>query len=68
MIGHWQTWLAALLCLAAAVYIARRAWLAFSGKKTAGCGSGCKSCPDNASQPQGNVLLSIQPHSRKENH
>jgi hypothetical protein len=57
MAASWQTWIAALLCLAAAAYIARRAWLAFAGKK-AGCGSGCGSC--DAAKTKRGALLTIQ--------
>lgn len=51
MLADWQTWLAAILCLAAAAYVARRAWLSFTEKKSAGCGSGCSSCDANSSKP-----------------
>lgn len=60
MIENWQTWLAALLCLAAAAYVARRAWLAFAGKKSAGCGSGCSSCNANSSSQPAIQLMSIE--------
>ncbi len=59
MLANWQTWIAALLCLAAAVYIARRAWLTFAGNKSPGCGSGCGSC--DAAKTKRGALLTIQP-------
>jgi hypothetical protein len=60
MAEHWQTWLAALLCLAAAAYVMRRAWLTFGGNKS-GCGSVCSSCASNSEQPAGKALLTIEP-------
>ena len=53
-----QTWLAAFLCLAAAAYVARRAWLAFAISKP-GCGSGCGSCDGAKAKP--GTLLTIRP-------
>jgi hypothetical protein len=52
MFEHWQTWLAALLCIAAGAYVLRRVWLAFGVSKY-GCGSGCSSCAakPGAAQP-----------------
>jgi len=66
MLTSWQTWLAALLCLLAAAYVLRRAWVAIAGKK-AGCGSGCGSCA-NTKAATGNPagpLLSIEPSDRR---
>jgi hypothetical protein len=60
MLADWQTWLAAILCLAAAAYVARRAWLSIAGKKSAGCGSGCSSCKADAPIDQPIQLISIE--------
>ena len=59
MVASWQTWLAAFLCLAAAAYVLRRAWLAFAGAKP-GCGSGCSSCASDSKQPESKALLTIE--------
>ena len=64
MAESWQTWLAAFLCLVAAAYVARRAWLAFAINKP-GCGSGCSSCASNKSQPARKTLLTIEPQKRQ---
>ena len=57
MAASWQTWIAALLCLAAAVYVARRSWRSFAINNP-GCGSGCGSC--DAAKPKHGPLLTIQ--------
>jgi hypothetical protein len=56
--NDWQTWLTMGICLAAAIYVARRAWLALAGKKAPGCGSGCGSCQANV--PAARQLVSIE--------
>jgi hypothetical protein len=62
MLEHWQTWLAALLCLAAAAYVFRRAWLAFGSQKT-GCGSGCSSCASDSSAARPLQQISVEKKS-----
>ncbi len=37
----WQLPLVAMIVLAAAAYLARRAWRSLTGRKGAGCGGGC---------------------------
>jgi hypothetical protein len=41
----WQNLLAIGLVVAAASYIARRAWLVVASRGKAGCGTGCEKCP-----------------------
>jgi hypothetical protein len=57
----WQTFLAAILFLAAAAFVGRRAWVAMFGTGKAGCGSGCGACGSN--QQQGKTLISIEDRS-----
>jgi hypothetical protein len=56
MMGDWQQ-VAALVCVAGAVFVltfrAARLW---KGRAGGGCGSGCHSCPTNASADQGMTL------------
>jgi hypothetical protein len=40
-----QNAIVGLLLLSSALYLGRRAWLAVTARKVAGCGSGCSSCP-----------------------
>jgi hypothetical protein len=54
----WQTWIAIALCLAAAAYVLRRAWLAVAERNVEGCGSGCGKCPSSETRK---TLLSIEP-------
>jgi len=63
--NDWQSWLTIAICLTAAVYIARRAWHAVTGKKTPGCGSGCGTCPSNA-PPGAKQIVSIEPPRRSD--
>jgi len=51
----WQTCLAIVLFLAAAVVIVRRAWIALLGS-AGGCNSGCGSCSGKAASE----LLTIE--------
>jgi hypothetical protein len=44
---YLQNSLAAVACLAAAVYVSLRAWKVFAKKSTAGCGSSCGSCANS---------------------
>jgi hypothetical protein len=44
MPDYLQNSLAAVACLAAAVYVSLRAWKVFAKKGTAGCGSQCGGC------------------------
>ena len=45
MTADWQNIAAISLVLAAAAYIARRAWLVITNRGKAGCGTGCEKCP-----------------------
>ncbi|HUE75011.1 MAG TPA: hypothetical protein VMP01_29355 [Pirellulaceae bacterium] len=56
-----QNSLAIAACLAAACFVAWRAWKAFQGRSS-GCGSGCGSCPSAAKKSpvqSGDTLLTI---------
>jgi hypothetical protein len=53
----WQTALAVIFVVAAAMYVGWRAWNSLFGQVKAGCGSGCGTC--SANQPQQRELLSI---------
>ena len=54
-----QNSLAIAACLAAACFVAWRAWKAFQGRSS-GCGSGCGSCPSAAQKsPEAKTLLTI---------
>jgi hypothetical protein len=44
---NWQDYLAIGFFVAAAMYVAWRAWRALFGAAKAGCGSGCGSCASN---------------------
>jgi len=59
MLANWQTWIAALLCLVAAAYIARRTWRSFAVNKS-GCGTGCGSCSSKSESAQPMQLMSIE--------
>lgn len=53
----WQEVVVTVICLAAAIYVARAAWRAVAGRKSAGCGSACGKCPTD--QPK--RVLAIEP-------
>jgi hypothetical protein len=55
----WHDYLAAVLFVAAAIYVARRAYCAVSGRANAGCGSGCGSCSSAQTNAQPADLLTI---------
>ncbi len=56
----WHDYLAIALFLAAAAFVARRAWKALFGPAKPGCGSGCGSCSQSASNaPSAGKLLAI---------
>lgn len=54
----WQNLAAIGLALAAAGYIARRAWLVVAQRGKAGCGAGCEKCP--SSKPTAAKLVQIE--------
>jgi hypothetical protein len=55
----WQDFAVTVICLAAAIYVARAAWRAIAGRKSAGCGASCGKC--STEQPK-RVLSIEQPH------
>jgi hypothetical protein len=58
MSANWQDLLAIGLVLAAASYIARRAWLVVANRGQAGCGTGCEKCP--SAKPAAAKLVQIE--------
>ncbi len=52
----WQTPTVGLLVMAATVYLARKAWNTFFGKKP-GCGSGCGTCGAEEESKAGRISL-----------
>ncbi|MEX2027655.1 MAG: hypothetical protein WEH44_10140 [Pirellulaceae bacterium] len=52
-----QNLVAIAACMAAACFVAWRAWKAFQGRSS-GCGSGCGSCPSSPA-PVAKTLLAI---------
>ena len=56
----WQELLIAAMLVAAAAYLGRRVWRSVAGRSTAGCGTGCQSCPSRQAsdaEPAGFVPL-----------
>lgn len=58
-----QTFVALSIVATAAAYLCWRSWKVIAGRKSAGCGSGCGSCPasEEKSLPQQKPLLTIAP-------
>jgi hypothetical protein len=54
-----QNAIVGLLLLSSALYLGRRAWLAVTARKVAGCGSGCSSCPSAKSGDDRKQLVGI---------
>jgi hypothetical protein len=54
----WQLPLVLVCTALAAAYVARRTWLAWSGRK-AGCG-GCKCAAPKAAAPRADSLISVE--------
>jgi hypothetical protein len=52
----WHDYLAAMFFLAAATFVARRAYRALSGGAEAGCARGCGSCSQVKPEEPGNLL------------
>ena len=53
-----QDLLAIAIVAAAALYLARQAWLVLL-RKQSGCGGGCKSCPSGQSTSEGKPLVTL---------
>lgn len=63
----WQTPVALLVVLVAALIAARWCWRFIRGSST-GCGSGCDKCPSNLSKKSNEQLIELKPlppHSRR---
>jgi hypothetical protein len=58
-----QTFLALSIVAVAAGYLGWRSWKVVAGRKGAGCGTGCSSCPasENSGLPQQKPLVTIAP-------
>ena len=56
----WQEPVVILVVAAAAVFVARRAYAAMRGQKSA-CGSGCGSCPSPSDKQSPRPLITIGP-------
>jgi hypothetical protein len=56
---EWQSVAALAIVLCAALYIARRAYLAVVHRRQAACGSGCSSCPATE-QLAGPTVVDVQ--------
>jgi hypothetical protein len=69
MSEYLQNSLAAVACLAAAVYVSLRAWKVLVRKGTAGCGSSCGSCANSQGESGAKlktlISLELPPHSEK---
>ena len=59
MSEYLQNSLAAIACLAAAVYVSLRAWKVFAKKSAAGCGSSCGSCANSKGESGAKVKTLI---------
>jgi hypothetical protein len=63
---NWQDLIAIAIVTAAALYLARQAWLLIV-RKQSGCGGGCKSCPTSGeSTAEGKPLVTLGEIARGE--
>ncbi len=58
-----QTYVALFIVALAAAYLGRRSWKFVAGRRSAGCGSACGSCPasENHGLPAQKPLVTIAP-------
>lgn len=62
---NWQDLVALSLVLAAVIYLGWQTWRFIARKKSAGCSSGCASCPTGKSTGQQLVTLDGLSHPAK---